>query len=82
MIQVDEIYLKKNRGRGRTIINITGKNKSWKPECVLSFNMCWQILLFYSGPEARDKISNICQPMLKLKTHSGHVKTQKTFWSC
>ena len=38
------------------------KNKSWKPECVGSFNMNWRI-----------KFTNIgaCQPMLKLKTHSN-----------
>ena len=28
------------------------RNKSWKPECVLSFNMGWQILVFYTEPEA------------------------------
>jgi hypothetical protein len=32
------------------------RNKSWKPECVLSFNMGWRILVFYPEPEARDKI--------------------------
>jgi hypothetical protein len=32
----------------------------WKPECVLSFNMGWRI-----------QFTNIRQPMLKLKTHSG-----------
>ena len=32
------------------------RNKSWKPECVGSFNMGWQILVFYPEPEARDKI--------------------------
>jgi hypothetical protein len=31
------------------------RNKSWKPECVGSFNMDWQILVFYPEPEARDK---------------------------
>jgi hypothetical protein len=35
------------------------RNKSWKPKCVLSFNMGWRI-----------KFTNICQHMLKLKTHS------------
>ena len=38
------------------------RNKSWKPECVLSFNMSWRILVFYPEPEA---------PMLKLNKHSG-----------
>jgi hypothetical protein len=32
------------------------RNKSWKPECVGSFNMDWRILVFYPDPEARDKI--------------------------
>jgi hypothetical protein len=32
------------------------RNKSWKPECVGSFNMGWQTLVFYPEPEARDKI--------------------------
>jgi hypothetical protein len=27
------------------------RNKSWKPECVLSFNMGWWILVFYPEPE-------------------------------
>ena len=31
------------------------RNKSWKPECVRSFNMDWRILVFYPEPEARDK---------------------------
>jgi hypothetical protein len=29
------------------------RNKSWKPECVGSFNMDWRILVFYPEPEAR-----------------------------
>ena len=32
------------------------RNKSWKPECVGSYNMGWRILVFYPEPEARDKI--------------------------
>jgi hypothetical protein len=32
------------------------RNKSWKPECVGSFNMDWRILAFYPEPEVRDKI--------------------------
>ena len=36
------------------------RNKSCKPECDLSFYMNWRI-----------KFTNIRQPMLKLKTHSG-----------
>ena len=27
------------------------RNKSWKPECVGSFNMGWRILVFYPEPE-------------------------------
>jgi hypothetical protein len=27
------------------------RNKSWKPECALSFNMGWRILVFYPEPE-------------------------------
>ena len=33
--------------------------------------MGWRILVFYPEPGARDKISNIRQPMLKLKAYSG-----------
>jgi hypothetical protein len=47
------------------------RNKSWKPECVGSFNMGWWILVFYPEPEARDKIYYYL-PI--------HVKTQNTFW--
>jgi hypothetical protein len=32
------------------------RSKSWKPECVGSFNMDWLILVFYPEPEARDTI--------------------------
>jgi hypothetical protein len=32
------------------------RNKSWKPECVGSFNMGWRILVFYPEPGARDTI--------------------------
>ena len=41
-------------------IRVYLRNKSWKPECVLSFNMNWRI-----------KFTNIRQSMLKLKTHYG-----------
>ena len=47
------------------------RNKTFKPECVGSFNMDWRILVFYPEPKARDKFTNIHQSMLKLKTHSG-----------
>jgi hypothetical protein len=47
------------------------RNKSWKPECVLSFNMDLWKIVFYPEPEARDKI--YFYP-------SAHVKTQNTFW--
>jgi hypothetical protein len=43
------------------------RNKSWKPECVLSLNMGWRILVFYP----KLKFTNIRQPMLTLKAHSG-----------
>ena len=36
------------------------RKKSWKPECVGSFNIDWRI-----------KFTNIRQSMLKLKAHSG-----------
>ena len=39
-----------------TLRHIRIEKNSWKPECVLSFNM---------------GITNIQQPILKLKTHSG-----------
>jgi hypothetical protein len=32
--------------------------------------MDWRILVFYPEPEAKDKITNIRQSMLKLKTQS------------
>jgi hypothetical protein len=35
---------------------VLSATKSCKPECVGSFNMDWQILVFYPEPEARDKI--------------------------
>ena len=53
------------------ILEVKLRNKSWKPEYVLNFNMDWWILVFYLEPEVRIKFTNICQPMLKLKTHSG-----------
>jgi len=37
-------------------IGVNLRNKSWKPECVGSFNMDWRILVFYPEPEAKDKI--------------------------
>jgi hypothetical protein len=33
--------------------------------------MGWRILVFYPESEARDTFTNIRQPMLKLKAHSG-----------
>ena len=45
------------------------RNKSWKPEFVLSVNMGWWILIFYYLV----KFTNIRQPMLKLKTHSASM---------
>jgi hypothetical protein len=46
------------------------RNKSWKPECVLSFNMGWRILVFIQSQRRVIKFTNIRQPMLKRKTHS------------
>jgi hypothetical protein len=43
-----------------TLKTYQDRNKSWKPECILSFNMGWRI-----------SVNIIHQPMLKLKTHSG-----------
>jgi hypothetical protein len=35
------------------------RNKSWKPECALSFSMDWRILVFYPEPKrSRDRISS------------------------
>jgi hypothetical protein len=41
------------------------RNKSWKPECVLSFNMGCRILVFYPEPEAfADNVTNnLCCPI-------------------
>ena len=49
------------------------RNNSCKPECVLSFNMGWRILVnFVPRPWLwRILYTNIRQPMLKLKTNSG-----------
>jgi len=47
------------------------RNKSWKPECVGSFNMDWWILVFYPSQKRGIKFTNIRQSILKLKTHSG-----------
>jgi hypothetical protein len=33
--------------------------------------MDWRILVSYPEPETKYKITNIRQPMLQLKTHSG-----------
>jgi hypothetical protein len=43
-----------------TLTTYQNRNNSWKPECVLSFNMGWRILTNFTH-----------HPMLKLKTHSG-----------
>jgi len=34
------------------------RNKSWKSECALSFNMGWRILVFYPEPEANVACAN------------------------
>ena len=59
-----------------TLRHIRIENKSWKPECVLSFNMGWRILVFVFSFNMgwrilANFIPDIRQPMLKLKTHSG-----------
>ena len=36
------------------------RNKSWKPECVVSFNMGWRILVFYHELLLRVTINNNC----------------------
>jgi hypothetical protein len=67
LIQVDE-------GRHGIFchLNTYLRNKSRKPECVLSLNMGWRILVnFIPRPWLGIKFTNICQPMLKLKTYSG-----------
>ena len=38
------------------LVMVDLRNKSWKPECVGSFNIDCRILVFYPEPEARDKI--------------------------
>ena len=43
-----------------TLKTYQNRNKSWKPECVLNFNMGWRMLVNF-----------IRQPMSKLKTHTG-----------
>jgi hypothetical protein len=53
---------------GRSSKTFYLRNKSWKPECVLSFNMGWRIQFTY-----------IRQPMLKLKAHSGFNELFR-FW--
>jgi hypothetical protein len=47
-----------NADRGCSIIHVMIylRNKSWKLECVGSFNMDWRILVFHPEPEARDNI--------------------------
>ena len=47
------------------------RNKSWKPECVLSFNIGQRILVFYLERQRGKNLLISCQPMLKLRTHSG-----------
>ena len=47
------------------------RNKSWKPECVLSFNMGWRILVNFI-PRLQLGIKYYYPPT--------HVKAQNTFW--
>ena len=44
------------------------RNKSWKPECVLSFNMGWQVLVFYTEWELGQK-----------RSKSGNFQNLKVF---
>jgi hypothetical protein len=55
------------------VFEVSLRNKSWKPEFVLSFNMGWRILVYNirQSQGRGTKFTNIRQPMLKLKTHSG-----------
>ena len=57
----NEIIRRNNPGvffitKGKSEVMLELRNKSWKLECVGSFNMDWRILVFYPEPEARDKI--------------------------
>jgi hypothetical protein len=45
------------------------RNKSWKPECVGSFNMGWRILVFYPDPESTKRKK---EAMLELQLY--HVR--------
>ena len=68
-------FILRNKG-SKTFSNLGSchlelRNKSWKSECVGSFNMDLWILVFYPSQNRGIKFTNICQSMLKLKTHSG-----------
>jgi hypothetical protein len=52
----------------RSYFLCTNWQTRWKPECVLSFNMDWRILVFYPGSEARD---TIYPPSFALLTCAG-----------
>ena len=56
----NEIIRRNNTGffltKGKSEVMLELRNKSWKLECVGSFNMDWRILVCYPKPEARDKI--------------------------
>ena len=38
------------------LLEYMNQNNSWRPECALSFNLGWRILVLYPEPEARDTI--------------------------
>jgi len=44
------------------------RNKSWKPECVLNFNMGWRVLVFYPERELDQK-----------RSKSGNFQNLKVF---
>jgi hypothetical protein len=63
------VYNKLAKPHQFVLIMVCLRNKSWKPECVLSFNMGWRILVFYPEPEASDKI----YPPIHVKTQSHNL---------
>jgi hypothetical protein len=45
--KTDNTMAKSKKNQTGQYLDIYLRNKSWKPECVLSFNMEWRILVFY-----------------------------------
>ena len=55
ILKIIIIIIIRNGAKTISLPNLTlfGRlNKSWKPECVWSFNKGWQRLVFYPEPEA------------------------------